>query len=541
MLKKKIYKGKMNFSKADLVGRLSMGASGISMPMLGADAMEAYRQDFTRQKSSMNFGMFGNDPKYYDNVRDITPKPEDFVEVPFRLLSATIVGGGTWKATDFSDERILRKSAPKLDGVPLYKDHETDLDNWVGLVNGVKWTKEFTDDSGMTIPAGIDGIVAIDKVTNPKVARGVLSGAIFSNSVTVDFDWEMSHPFESEYDFFNRLGEEGSDGKMIRRIVVGINDYHESSLVWLGADPFAKAIDVDGNHKNVDISSVYSYAKLSYSKKNKLEDAPDDKPEDVSAAKSMTVNFAVDQNVLSLAQRKKESKPKNSDMKNFIAAFILTFGEQFQLKKGDNISEEQMVDYLKQLSFSSEAIISKQKQDADGNALLQSLALAAFKATEGNEAATTVDVAEFTKTHSFHNTDTVAGLITANESLNTKVTSLAAAAKVGEDYLNLKRTEAVRLYKLAVGEASVDEAVVSMFSKAEDNAVDGLLKQYAKNATAKFSGVCGDCGSNEFKFRSSIANTEDNAFGKDDSVESVVPDDVYARKAQSSMTIGRTK
>jgi len=242
IIKKKTYRMKMNFSKDELAGSVSLGAVGISMPMLDPLSLEEYRKGLSRQRDSMNFGMLGNDPKYYQDTKmtDITPKPEDFLEVPFRLISATIVGGGTWKATDFSNTAILKKSTSLLDGVPLYKDHETDLDNWVGLVNGVKWTGAFKDVSGVDVPAGIDGIVAIDIKTNPKVARGVAAGAIYSNSVTVEFDWEMSHTYENEWDFLNKLGTIGGDGKMIRRVVTAIHNYHESSLVWLGADPFAK-------------------------------------------------------------------------------------------------------------------------------------------------------------------------------------------------------------------------------------------------------------------------------------------------------------
>jgi len=352
-MNKRIFRHKCSFK---LNGSVGLNAVGISMPTISGDALEEYRKDLSRQRDSLNFGMFGNDPKYYEdvNMTDIMPKPEDFLEVPFRLISATIVGGGTWKATDFSGGTILKKSTPLLDGVPLYKDHETDTDNWVGLVNGVKWTNAFKNGDGTDVPGGIDGLVAIDIKTNPKVARGVAMGAIFSNSVTVEFDWEMSHTFENEWDFLSRLGQTGTDGKMIRRVVTGIHNYHESSLVWLGADPFAKAIDTDGNLKNIDISSVYSYTKASFSKAaNVGEDKDDEMPADAEAMKqAFSLNFALDEKVLSLAKRTRSQNQNNNDtdMKKFMAAFMLAFGKDFNLQPGTEPTDEQMESFVKQLS-----------------------------------------------------------------------------------------------------------------------------------------------------------------------------------------------
>lgn len=549
MLKKKRYSGSLSFRKGQTGNTVSLGASGISMPIMDSVTLEEYRKEFSSKKDRLKFGVFGNDPKFYDanTVDDITPKPEDFIEQPFRLLSATVVGGGTWKATDFSDERVLRGSMSKLDGVPLYKEHETDLDNWVGLVNGVKWAKGFTDSAGLEIPAGIDGIVAIDKVTNPKVARGVLAGAIHSNSVTVDFDWEMSHTFENEFDFFNRIGEIGSDGKMIRRIVVAINDYHESSLVWLGADPFAKAINADGDHKMVDIASVYSFTKQAFTKQSKIYKSTDDaKPDNLADVRSMSINFAVDKNVLSLAKKRVDFNKNNTKMNKFLAAFILAFGKDLGIAEGETPTDDQMEGFVKKLSFNSPDVEALNTQNATDAGLFKQLALSAFKATEGNEEATEVDLASFTKDHKFVDSAKYDAVLASEVQLKAdkKVLedanlALEADAKVGKDYLKLKREEAIRLYKVAVGQDNADAAVVAMFDKAGDKAVDGLLKQYAKNATTKFSGTCADCGSGNFSFRSSIADPAGAdggaGTGKVEGFKSY--DDIYAERSQGKMDI----
>lgn len=545
---KKVYRTKLNYSKEELTGRVALGMSGISMPMMAEEALQEYRKDFSRQRDSLNFGMLGNDPQYYDRntVADIVPRPEDYLEVPFRLISATVVGGNSWKATDFSDVKVLKKSTPLLDGVPLYKDHETDLNNWSGLVNGVKWTKAFTQDDGIEVPAGIDGIVAIDKVVDPKLARGVISGAVYSNSVTVEFDWEMSHTFENEWDFLNKLGTIGSDGKMIRRIVKNIYNYHESSLVWLGADPFAKAIDANGNHKNVDISSVFNYAKQSFGKMSKANVEDNDvMPDDAETARSLTVNFALSENVLSLARRSKNNfKTNTKDMDKFIVAFIAAFGQQFNLKEGDKPTPEEMINYTKQLSFATPEQVQATKDSLAQLAVVKGKALEVFKAENiDNADATDVDMVTFISDHTFVGTAVVPALeaevvtLKADKAaLGTKVTSLSADAEIGKNYIGMKRTEAVRLYKLAVGAENVDASVVAMFEKAGNEEVEGLLKQYTKSATHKFSGTCADCNSENFNFRSSFTGD-----GKEDTLEEIATttDDIYARHSSTSMYIGR--
>jgi len=223
-----------SFNKAESA-KLALDNVGVNLPF-----SELANQD------TEGFGWWGqsNNANVYQNIdvkKELLPKPEDFVKVPFRLISATTVGAGSWKVTDFSNEAVLKASMKKLIGKPVYPNHDSDdVFNYVGIIESVKWTEARMQD-GQMIPAGIDGIIAIDGKTSPKIARGVLMGAIFSNSVTVNFDWEPSHFFESPNDFYHKIGTIHTDGKMVRRVVTNINDYYESSLVWLGADPFAIA------------------------------------------------------------------------------------------------------------------------------------------------------------------------------------------------------------------------------------------------------------------------------------------------------------
>lgn len=203
--------------------------------------------------------------QYKDEWKDIPPVPEedDYMSFYFRQLSATIVGAGSWKATDFSNEAVLRDSMMKLLNKPAYKNHELRVDSEVGFVGEPRWTQSYIDAQGRRIPAGIDAPFVIDKVLHPDLVRKLSAkvSPIQAASVTVLFEWEASHEFERDYDFYYHLGET-IDGQMVRRVVHGIVDYEESSLVWNGADPYARIHDKNGNLVNVDNSAIISAAKF---------------------------------------------------------------------------------------------------------------------------------------------------------------------------------------------------------------------------------------------------------------------------------------
>lgn len=520
MKNKKRFLGTLSFNQEEISSmNIQLNAVGISMPVL---TMPKEQAGYTSTRDWLSFGWMGNDPKFYKDVQanDIMPKREDFIEVPFRLISATVVGGGSWKAADFSNVDVLKPSTMMLEGKTVYKDHETDMDNWVGLVTGVKWTESFVDTAtGITVPAGIDGMIAIDAKTNPKTARGVLGGMIYSNSVTVEFEYEMSHHFENEWDFIERVGTFGSDGKMIRRLVKKIVNYHESSLVWLGADPFAKAIKTEGEGlKNIDIGSVYQFAKSSckgtVENKITIAEETDKIRETVKNNKKLTINFALDEKILSLAKR---NELQNEQVMNkFLLAFMVAFGKDLGLTEESvaNLSDAQIQEALGKVALNKPEFAG-----ASTNAQLISdistKALDAFKASnEANKEATTVDLKAFMEDFAFVpatrlvelegvETEKVT-LAQEKEVLETANASLTVDATIGKEYIGMKRTEAIRLYKEAVGIEKADAAVVSLFEKADSAAVDGLLTQYTKAVTHKFGGQCAKCQSTEFQFRSTL-------------------------------------
>lgn len=492
---------KLSFSKAEMMRSIvDMGNVGVSTPMESdfgriGTPIEGYEV----ADSILSFGIFGGSDqnKFYPNIRvneDIVPKEEDFIRVPFRLISATIVGGGSWKATDFSNTEVLKASRQKLLKKTVYKDHDHDTDNWIGIVEAVKWS-EGVPQGKNRVPAGIDGVLAIDAKTSPKTARGLLIGTIYSNSVTVEFDWTPSHDFEEDYEFERKVGTEGKDGKMIRRVVTAIHDYHETSLVWLGADPYAKLIDGEGNLVNVERSATF-----------------DKEPEIVlnqyKENSSYAINFCLDKNVLSLSKKPEINSnnfKKNSAMEKILVELRKTLGLA--------ADAEVKVEHLAKLGLVSDTDSTKVSLF---DKLAGSEALIPF-CGEGKdlkeldnkiEEFTVVSLADHTALTA--QAGKVEQLEADKVTLQNEKTALEGNAKVGEQFTKDKRAEVVRLYKLAVGEKS-DDKVIDMFNKADVDALDGLLKQYAKDSTMKFAGHCKDCGSDNFDFRSSVASKEEGS------------------------------
>jgi hypothetical protein len=106
-------------------------------------------------------------------------------------------------------------------------------------VSNVAWDE--TGDQFGGVP-GINAEYKIDALMNPRIARGLLMDppAIHSTSMTVLFEFEFSHPDLVEQGrFWQLLGDE-VEGSIVRLIVTKIQEYWEASLVFPGADRFAK-------------------------------------------------------------------------------------------------------------------------------------------------------------------------------------------------------------------------------------------------------------------------------------------------------------
>lgn len=222
------------------------------------------------------YGLFdsntANYNTYYPNVsaEDLNPQESEFINPTFRALSEVIVHKGV-NPVDFGEGGVLKKSMTLLDGATINADHETSIGNAMGAVNGVAWQESYKNDKGIFIPAGINANLKIDGKSHPRVARAIMMSppAIHSTSVTVQFNWDKSHPSLSEQDFFTQLGKVDKDGKMVRRIATHVKRYHEISLVSHGADPYAQLIKETGKDGK-DINNA-KWADVSYNSLSGVE------------------------------------------------------------------------------------------------------------------------------------------------------------------------------------------------------------------------------------------------------------------------------
>lgn len=437
--------------------KIKIGDCGCSFPIENESEYKKIAQSFEAEV-------------YFDskqNANAILPKPEDYFFVPFRLLTATVIGAGTYKATDFSDVGVLKFSMPKLVGKPIYTNHDiNEIENCIGVISSVSWQDQYVDSKGLVIPAGINGILAIDCKIAPDVARNVFSGGVYSNSVTIEFEWQPSHQFQDEYDFERLLGTI-VEGRMVTRKVSAINQYYETSLVFLGADPYAKKIDANDELLNVDTTSIYN-----------------------GAGEVIETTIG-----------------KNETEKNFLKV-AMTFDNSIMNDKS------KFLDTFKKLENKPEIETLEIKEISDGLYNFISENLNRLSLSEENIATDCLLV----KKENYLKIENKAQILESEKlnlesekmilqneiiSLETKIKNLESLAKIGENYISEKRNEAISLYKKAAGE-KFDNSLIELFNKANEEQINALLKQYTTEATSKFGGRCNDCGSKNFTFQSSL-------------------------------------
>jgi hypothetical protein len=426
--------------------------------------------------SIAQFGFWGGDidyNTYYPNLdkSELTPKDEEFIEPMFRLLSETIVSKN-WNPTDFGQNGVLKASMKMLLGQTVNCDHETNIGNAIGAVSQVMWQESYKDGS-FTIPAGINGILKIDGKANPRIARGILMEppSIHSNSVTVQFKWDKSHPQMEDNEFYQKLGTYDSKGVMVRRMVTEIVRYLETSLVSHGADSFAQKIGSDGKIINP------TFAKRTWAS---YEEYRDDKSKQyffTDYKSDLTSYQEKDDTQGSFNDndaKDNQSNEKNSmnELEKFLESL---FGDNLlTLEEGKEMNQETVV------------------------ACIQSLV------SSRNELQTSVD-----------NLTTEKNSLTEQvTNLNAEVANLKEMATVGKNHIASLREDAVATYKKLMGD-NADETIVTMLN-AETTGITTLIsltKDYQARLEEKFPLTCSKCGSKDVNRASSV--TEDDTQGKE--------------------------
>lgn len=408
-------------------------------------------------------GNIGNNP--------LIPNEKDFLYFPFRLISATIVGSCTWKSTDFSNQKVLKASIPLLNNKPAYLNHNAMVGYEIGTVGICNWTGA---NGGM--PAGIDGPYILDSVLYPDLCRKMLSpvSPIQSSSVSIYFDWESSHDFENEWDFYNHVGEQ-LDGREVTRIVTKIDSYVESSLVYQGADPYAKMKNKDGDgYLNIPLTrSMISNSK--YGETDPLVELMKQQKKMYAISNFSSDNVAALRNSLYLKENNLDDKTQ----------FDMSL--QKALAKKLNLKEEEITeDLIPTLSFSTkeefEALSASKKQ-----------------ATDLQTEVSTLKISVETKTGEL-------------ATLSAEVEKLKPVADMGSKYLESLRASALDAYgktvSLKVGEVQ-DEIIVKEIK--ESFSVEGLhskIKLFNGKLADNFSAHCTACGSDKVSFKSSENDNE---------------------------------
>ena len=356
-------------------------------------------------------------------------------------------------------------------GQTVHCDHETNIGNAIGAVSQVMWQESYKDGS-FTIPAGINGILKIDGKANPRIARGILMEppSIHSNSVTVQFKWDKSHPQMEDNEFYQKLGTYDSKGVMVRRIVTEIVRYLETSLVSHGADSFAQKIGSDGKIINP------TFAKRTWAS---YEEYRDDK--------SKQYFFTDYKSDLTSYQEKNDTQGSFND------------NDANDNHSNKNNMNEELLKFLESLFGDNMLTLEEGKEMNQENviACIQTLV------SSRNELQTSVDNLTTEKT----------SLTEQITNLNAEVANLKEMATVGKNHIASLRENAVETYKKLMGD-KVDETIVTMLN-AETTGITTLIsltKDYQARLEEKFPLTCSKCGSKDVNRASSIA--EDDTEGK---------------------------
>ena len=441
----------------------------------------------TSRETVEAYGFWGGDidyNTYYPDLKlgDLHPKEDEFINPLFRLLSATIVSKN-YNPTDFSLPGVLKASMPLLLGQTVNCDHSTDIGNAIGAVSKVTWQEAYKAENGFMIPAGINGVLKIDGKANPRIARGILMDppSIHSNSVTVQFRWEKSHPEMDDRDFYEKLGTYDAKGNMIRRMVTEIVRYMETSLVSHGADSFAQKIGDNGHIINP------TYAQRSW---GSYKEYNEDKSKQYFF-------YDIKQDVDSYQEKTDDthhSLNNNEDNSN-----------QSEIKMNKELQE-----FLEKLFGQNMLTLGEGKEASQEEAISLIQGLVSEKASL---------------------TEQVTNLTTEKTQLSEKVTNLEAQivslkpnAAIGETYVKSLRETAVANYKKMQGDKVDEKDPILVMLNAETTGattLEALNKTYEQRLSELFPMKCNKCGSKDVGRASSIQENQNDGNGGEETLSEV--------------------
>lgn len=422
------------------------------------------------------------------------PQEEDFLPYPFRHISATIVGGGTWKATDFP-EKVLKKSTPMLAFKPSYVNHNLETGNIVGVVGQTKWSPGFTMPDGTKVPPGIDAPIWVDGKLHTDLCRKLSAFPvphIQSVSVTVVFEWEPSHVFE------NREGEEDLwlfemrigqmvDGEMVRRVATKIVEYYETSFVWLGADPFAKILDANGKPLNIEKSAIVGMEKFD---QDPLQQLYKDTGRYFVEESCISNNNKLDL-VKRILQKDSNSGKQNNTSKTSNSK---TPGNNNNNNVQHNNKNMDLVNYLAQR-------LNKKPEEITEDFLK---GMAIVPTSEHTSLTALKDKVESTE-----NFDKIVGERDSYksdlEAEQAQTESNKPLVEFANSTLESAKENALKFYRLQLKGADEDPKAVELIERAANEkdfeTLETLTKQYGGATVNELEATCTSCGSTEVTFR----------------------------------------
>lgn len=427
-----------------------------------------------------SFGLFEsatpNFHTYYPDVKleDLTPKEEDFVNPVFRALSEVIVNK-KYDPIDFGMNRALRGSTKKLLGQAVFPNHEAIVGNEVGSVSDVIWQDSYTADGGIQVPGGINATFKIDAKSHPNIARKILMSppAIHSDSVTVMFGWQQSHPKMDRAEFYNKIATYGEDKQLIRRVVTEIKLYSEVSLVSHGADPFAQVMR-EGKINNPSFAETIEKLAAKQGKK------------------SNNYFFSYKEDLVSLSAEKTTIPNVNN----------ISDPDEPEIPKPKFMKKEFLIKLAAIWAFAATM------DDATGTATFtkdgKTFDEEAFTAEITNLQAAAVTASSTVATL----TSDKANLTSQLTAANLKVTELTAAPKDSEALIAFRET-AIANYKKVKGDKAVD-SFSSSLGAMDYSALQALNNDYLAELETKYPSKCTKCGSTDIA-RNSAKGTEDAA------------------------------
>ena len=371
--------------------------------------------------------------------------------------------------TDFGQGDVLKRSMKLMLGQTVNCDHETDIGNAIGAVSKVMWQEAYKD-GNIFVPAGMNGVLKIDGKANPRIARGILMEppSIHSNSVTVQFAWDKSHPELSDNDFWDKIGTYDSKGVMIRRVVTNIVRYLETSLVSHGADSYAQKIGDDGKIINPGFANRTWNSYSEYQKESPKVYTFQDSKELCKQDENNDDTLHLDNKDPKNSESKNISN-MNQELKEFLEKL---FGENMlQLEEGQEVSVELALQLV-------------------GNNIKNLISLKEQITTKDNE---------------------ITSLKASIATKDTEIANLSEMATVGKNHIASLRESTVATYKKLAGE-HVDETIVTMIN-AETTGLQTLLslkKDYEARLEEKFPLHCAKCGSHDINRASSADESHED-------------------------------